>query len=58
MRIMGWVAVGSAALVGWLGCGSSLEDSIDKLGGSAEERAAEEHFRKEVGSLAMRAARS
>ena len=40
MRIMGWVAVGSAALVGWLGCVSSLEDSIDKLSGSAEERAA------------------
>ena len=38
MRIMGWV--GSAVLVGWLGCGPSLEDSIDKLGGSPEEQAA------------------
>jgi hypothetical protein len=38
MRIMGWV--GSAVLAGWLGCGPSLEDSIDKLGGSPEEQAA------------------
>lgn len=40
MRITGWVGFCSVLFVGWFGCGASFEDSIDKLGGTAEEQAA------------------
>ena len=34
-----WIGFFAAVFIGW-GCGPSLQDSIDKLGGTTEEQAA------------------